>query len=590
MMEANCTKGSHAMLAVGASVKAIEEAMTIQSLITCGISCRNAPDMSVVSGTLADLINLQKVFQAMKVKTKYLQVPYAFHSSQIDPLLEDIEAFARGVYFAEPLIPIASTLTGDTVDKVGIFTPKYLARQARERVNFVGALKAAKSQGFVDEQTLWIEIGPGPVCLGMVWESLEIPSARLFPTIKAGEDNSKTISSAAATAYMSDILINWVEYHRDYVNCLTLLELPTNAFDLMDYWSSYRQDLIAPGVNQVASTPATTPEKKSLATTCLQYVEKEKFEGDEVEVTFSSVTSEPKLFDAIQGHLVDNTAICPANVFCDMAFTAAKYIAMEAKGGKLVPEMSLKALEITKPLVVSQRNPQQVMEVRAVMSSKDNDTIHISFRSKEGTSSHGHGGCDVRIGKDDEWKTMFSRTLPFVKKRMDDLTKSASAGLCHRLQRPIVYKLFASLVEYSDKYQGLEEVFLDNESSDAAARIKLRPSMEVGNFTQSPYWIDSVIHLAGFVLNGDVTKPSNIAYISAGFEALHIFEELSETKSYTTYVYIQTTEKKNLFSGDVYVFEGDRLVALCSGICFHKMTKKALQVTFGQAHLKTTPG
>ena len=590
MMEQQCTPGSHAMLAVGASVENVKETLTAKGFGSCEIACRNAPDMTVVGGTVEDLTNLHQILQAAKIKTKFLSVPYAFHSAQVDPILADLEASARGVHFSKPLIPIALTLTTDVISSAGTFTPMYLKRQAREQVNFVGTLKACESKGFVNDHTLWIEIGPEPVCLGMIRSTIDILPRRLLPTIRSGEENWATIASSVAAAYLSNVPMSWTEYHRDYVSCLTLLELPTYAFDVKDHWSSYRQDLLAPAADQILSMPETLPEKQRLRTTCLQNIEKESWEGDKATFTFSAYTSEPRIFDAIQGHLVDHTAICPASVFCDMALTAANYIYRKTKPDKSVLEMSLRALEITHPLVVGHCNPEQMVEVTAAKRSHDDDIVRISFKSKDRSSYHEHGSCEVRFGKNDEWKTIFSRTLHLVKKRIVDLTKSAVAGSCHRLQRSVVYKLFAELVDYSDKYQGIEEVFLDDEHGDAAARIKLRPSAGTGDFTQSPYWVDAMVHLAGFVLNGNVKNTNDIAYISAGFETLHIFEDLSETKSYTSYVSIQAAEKKDVFTGDVHVFEGERYVALCSGIYFHRMAKKSLRAIFGQAQSRKTLG
>ena len=586
MIMEKCTPGSSGMLAVAASAKTIEEALANQDLASCEISCMNAPEMTVVSGTHKDLKSLQVLLNA-RVRTTFLKVTYGFHSAQIDPILKGLETSASGITFAKPQIPIASTLIGDIVSDVGTFSPEYLVRQAREPVNFSGALNACKSKGYADEQTLWMEIGPDPVCLGLVRSTLELPSERLLPSLKSNEENWKTISNAVSRAYLAKQPVAWVDFHHEYLGCLTLLELPTYAFDLKDYWSSYKQELLVPGVPQAqAKLPAPAPagpERIHLDTTCVQWVEKESFKGDDISATFSSNTSEPKLFAAIQGHLVDNTAICPATVFCDIALTAAKYLYEGANPGKVIPPMSLWALDITHPLVVPVSDPQQIIEISAAKSADRDWSVHVTFNSKDKASSHEHGSCDVRFGKNDERKAEFARSLHLVNKRVDTLTSSAVAGLSHRLQRPIVYKLFTSLVNYGEKYQGLEEVYLDNTGyGDTAARVKLGPNADAGTFTESPYWTDTIIHLAGFVLNGDVALSSDEAYISAGFEAFHIFDELSDTKTYTTYVSMQPNEKANVMSGDVYVFDGERLIALCGGLYFHKMTKKVLRIIFGQ--------
>ena len=580
MLLEKCTPGSHAMLAAELSRESTEDLLNTQKFPSCQVSCMNAPNRTVISGRINDLKKLQSHLQAKIIRATFLQVSYGFHSPQVDPILADFEDSATGIHYAKPLIPIASTLTGKIVSDVGTFTPNYLARQAREPVDFFGALQSSKSNGFANEQTLWMEIGPEPVCLGLIRSNLGVSSARLLPSVKSSKDNWNTVSCCVAAAYTSNVAVNWTEYHREYISCLTLLELPTYAFDLKDYWSPYRQDLIVPQTGQFIPAPAAAPSRMSLSTTCLQFVDKESFKDGDICVTFLSYTSEPKLLDAIQSHLVDNTVMCPASVFCDMAFTAAKYLYTKAKPGKPVPAMSLWALEITHPLLVPVSNPQQVIEVTARKSASTGWSINVSFTSKEGSSFHEHGGCRVQFGKADDRKTEFSRTLHLVKKRKDGLISSAVAGISHRLLKPIVYKLFATAVDYGDKYQSLEEVFLDSGYNDAAARVKLRPSAGTGNFTYNPYWTDAIVHLAGFILNGNVAKPNDVVYISAGFEVLHVFEELSEDKTYTSYVCMQAMDKKGIFVGDVYVFEDDRLVSICAGVFFQEMTKKVLNTIF----------
>ena len=584
MIEEKCVRSAHAMLSVSSSVKFINDTLSDELHLQYEVSCMNAPDMTVLGGSIRDLESIQRKFHSLGIKTTFLKVSYGFHSSQIQPILEELENSARGIHFEKPIIPIASTLTGTIIREVGTFTPAYIARQARQPVNFAEALQACKSAGAIDSQTLWIEIGPEPVCLGLVRANLGVSSARLFPSIRSSESNWKTISNCVAAAYTSKVPISWTDFHREYFNALTFLELPTYGFDVKDYWVTYKKEEILPGpIGTYSKTSsAATGYRKYLGATCLHYVDKESYENDEVVVMFSAQTSEPKFFDTIQGHLVDNTAICPASVFCDMALTAARYTYMTGKVGQPEPDMSVCSMDITHPLVVPRKNNEQIVEVLAVKPTRNNwSSIQISFKSREGNTEHEHGSCVVKYGNDDGWKSAFSRTFPLIKKRMHDLVKSGMAGISHRLQRPVVYKLFASLVDYSEKYQGLEEVFLDTEHGDAAAQIKLRPTASTGEFTLSPYWMDALVHLAGFVLNGDINLPKGVAYISAGFEEFHLLEKLSADRTYTSYVSMQPGEKKDLFIGDVYVFEGDKLVALCGGLVFHKMTKKVLRIIFG---------
>ena len=57
----------------------------------------------------------------------------------------------------------------------------------------------------------------------------------------------------------------------------------------------------------------------------------------------------------------------------------------------------------------------------------------------------------------------------------------------------------------------MDEVYLDNSHREAAALVRLAENQNTGTFVCNPHWIDAVLHLAGFVLNGDMTKPDDIA-------------------------------------------------------------------------------
>ena len=583
ILQQKCTPSTYAMLATSASPQMIQQMCNKENFISCEISCKNAPNQTVVSGTVKDLNRLEAALASADLKTKVLEVPYGFHSAQIEPILNDFEKVASGIKFSKPNIPIASTLTSTIVSDIGTFTPQYLLRQAREPVNFLGALQACAKNGKVDEQSVWIEIGPENLCSGMIRSSLSVPPARILPTMKSKEENWSTTSASLSSGYLVKLPIDWKEYHAEYLGALMLLELPPYAFDTKEYWCSFKQELLGPDVARVSAAPVATPmEPARSLTTCLQYVINESFDVDSGSATFVSYTSEPNLYKVIQGHQVDGVAICPASVFCDMAFTAAKYVYSKTTSNKPNAAMSLCGLDIVHPLVVNNLNSAQKIEVHATKAMGE-AFVKVSFSSSEKNSFHENGCCQVRFGQKDDWKTEFSRNLHLVRKRADAIQSSTLAGLGHRLLRPIVYKLFSNLVSYSESYQGLEEVFLDNGYRESTAHLRLQSNPDAGQFTYNPYWTDNLVHLVGFILNGDVTKPDDISYIATGFDRLYIIEELSVSERYTCYASVQdAADKKDNLVGDAYVFIGDRLVALCAGMCFQRMPKKTLAAVLGK--------
>ena len=576
IMEEKCTANSHAMLAVQSPVESVLQTLKSEQLSSCEIACINGPSSTVVSGPIEDVKTLKNRLQAGDIKTTLLEVPYAFHSAQMDPILSDFEAIAHNVQFAKPTIAVASTLLGDLVKANGIFTANYLARQARQKVDFVGALRACTSQGVVDEQTLWVENGPASVCLGLVRSTLDLSPARSLASLKPNEDCWKTITKALANAYNSGTKILWPDYHKEYENALTLLDLPTYAFDLKDYWLQYEGDWALKTNDTVSVSPASPP----FSTTCLQRVESETYSKDKASVVFVSNAAEPKLYAAIQGHLVTGVGLCPSSVYSDMAFTAASYILSKMEPSKPVPAMDVAKMEVHHPLIVLPNNPDQLIRVSAVRTAGA-DSVDVSFSSQNGPDTHEHGHCIVHFGDGEEWKSEWARNTYLVKTRIDGLTNSAQVGVSHKILRKMVYKLFAALVAYDEKYHGLEEVFMDSELHEAAASVKFQTSTADGNFTYSPYWIDSIVHLAGFVLNGSVNTPEDIVYISHGWKSLRIAGALSEDKSYSSYVRMQPTGNRGVYAGDVYMFEGNEVVAVCTGLKFQEMKKSVLQTLLG---------
>ncbi|MCJ1313534.1 hypothetical protein MMC25_007213 [Agyrium rufum] len=591
MMEEKCTIGTHAMLAIQQSLEYVQDLLKSEKLESAGIACRNSPSSTVVSGTIGDLKVLADKMAAAKIKTSLLETPYAFHSPQLDPILEDFEKLAKTIVrYAAPKIPVASTFRGDIVVDGGVFDARYLTKQARQEVNFVGALQSCKEKGLVDDKTLWVECGPESVCLALARSTLDLPPTRALPSLKAKEDCWKTICKAATNIYNAGGSIVWPDFHQAYVKSLSLLELPTYAFELKENWLQYEGDWALTKNHKVASTGASTKaiEVAPFGTTTLQSITSEEFGNDKATVSFASDPSEPKLFAAIQGHLVGGLGLCPSTVYSDMALTAAKYVYEKMEAGKSVPNMGVNNMEVHHPLVVLPDSQGQLIKVKAVRAAGA-DVTEIFFSSEHHGEHHEHGHCKVVYGNGKQWMSNWARSSYLVEDRMEHLEAATATGAVHKMLGPLVYKLFSALVYYSQPYRGLTEVYMDAGKNEVAAKLKFQPSASEGTFTYSPYWLDSIIHLAGFVLNGNIEAPEGSVYISHGWESLKIGTELSESKEYTTYVRMQPMDNKGLYAGDVYMFEGKDVVAVCTGLKFQEMKKNTLMMLLGGNSAPSAP-
>lgn len=146
MMEKRCIANSHAMLAVQSGPEPIQRIMSTERMPSCEIACFNGPSNTVVSGMREDVNLLAKRLEEIGVKKTLLELPFAFHSIQMEAILEDIRGFASNIKFLKPTVPIASTLLGSLVREEGIITADYLCQQARRPVRFQQDLKVSRAR------------------------------------------------------------------------------------------------------------------------------------------------------------------------------------------------------------------------------------------------------------------------------------------------------------------------------------------------------------------------------------------------------------------------------------------------------------
>jgi iterative type I PKS product template protein len=572
-MEQKCSAGSHAMVAVQSTAKLVQEIIDGSDVRSCAIACFNGPANTVVSGEHTEIGSLQNMFDVRGIKTTLLALPFAFHSAQMDPILDDIRSIARNVDFREPSVPVASTLLGLLVQTKGVITPDYLARQARQPVRFQGALEMLRNQGIASDESLWLELGAHPLCLGMVRSTLGLSPAKTLASLKRDENCWSTISKSIRDAYNSGTNISWADYHNEYRQSLRLLDLPTYAFDLKNYWLSYKGDwLLTKG--DTRKTAAAAPQS-SFHTTCLQHVDSEIITHNSASVAFSSQLSNAKLNAAVRGHRVNGTGLCPSSVYADVAFTAAWYIASRMAPSEPVPAMDLSMMEVFRPLIVDTGETAQVLKVSASRQPSER-SVKVTISSRDAKVSQDHASCTVQYGNGQGWMQEWQKSSYLVQSRMDQLIQPSKPANVHRLLKNMIYKQFETVVKYDKPYHNIDELFMDCDLNESVANIRFQPTAEQGDFIYSPYWIDTVAHLGGFVLNASVNTPADTVFISHGWESFRIAAPLSAEKAYKGYVRMQPIGSRGVLAGDMYIFDGDDVVVLCRGLKFQQMKRNVL--------------
>lgn len=546
-----CEPNSCAMLSISAPVAIVRKDLAQLGDTSCDIACINSPSATVISGPAEDLAQFQAdmTAQGVKMRTTILSVPFAFHSFQVDPILQDYKALASGVTYLPPKIPVVSTLLTSLVDGPGVFSEDYLVMQTRQAVDFCGALNVVKS---ALKDPVWLEIGPGPVCTSFVRSTISPPPTKLNYSIDANKSNWKCISNSLANMYASGVEVDWLALHAPYESNLELLPLPTYTWDVKNYWITDTDRNSALRSENKARVAASS---ESFISTTAQYLI-DKTLSPKVQVTFRAGISEHGFMGLIDGHRMQQIGLASGSVFSDAAATAAKY-ALEYSGRKDVTmaHLSFHDPELLAPLTQDLAGIEATLISTATMESTSDDVVLVTFKvTSERGESHNLGSMRVKYRGLEKALIDLDRVSFFIKAKMEERIRLSKEGSGHRIQPDIFFTLFANAVEFSPDFRGVQEAYVASDFQEAAATIVLQPDPAGTRFTFSPYWAEALLHLAGFMVNGNPSKSPQSTFVVMGYDTVEQLATVEPGKQYLTYTRISRWENGTAFCA-AYVFD-----------------------------------
>ncbi|KAB8659338.1 hypothetical protein FH972_026227 [Carpinus fangiana] len=579
LLVSKCDEFSHGMLAI----RADEE--TIVNLLgpnMTEIACKNGPEDIVLCGTLEKMTTANEILSAHGTKSTLLKVPFAFHSEQIEAIKDDFETLAASVTFSRPEIPVLSPLTGQVILDTGIIGSSYLARHAREAVDFNAAIVNGRKSGVISEKTTWLEIGAHPVCSGMIRASLS-GTVTATPSLRRGESAWKIISGTMCTLHLAGVHINFDEYHRQFNDAHELLVLPVYRFDNKNYWLTYHNNwTLTKGQNTLPTAEHSAKSKTPVyfSTSC-HHIVKEKLHANSGLVVFQTNLSDAKLATAMSGHMVNQNPLCPSTLYADQALVAADHLYKQLRPTASQIGLNVCSMEVSKSLVVDFPPPPagQHMQIEALADLETNEvTVKYRSVSPEGKALVDHAHCRVQYEDLEQWKENWIMTSYLVKNQIETLKKRVATGEAHKVLRNMAYKLFKSFVDYSPPYRGMSEVIFDSQEAEGTAVVKFQSDESLGKYVCAPIWIDSLAHLSGFICNGtDLIDSDRYVYISHGWSSLRLSREFSQEKTYQTYVRMHP-RPGNVRAGDVYIFEGDDIVGVVGGLKFQQLERRLMNI------------
>ncbi|KAM0278167.1 hypothetical protein ACHAO9_012273 [Fusarium lateritium] len=586
LIENGCTANTHGMISVKASEDQIRQVLADNPPVE--IACVNGPEDMVLSGPKAAIEAISLELGNLGLKLTPLPVPFAFHSSQVDPILYELQAIAQHVSFKPATLPIISTLSASIIQPGETIGPEYIRRHCREPVEFMTAVQTAQQDNIIASNSICVEVGAHPILSRMVKNILG-SDTRCFPSLRRNEEPLKTLAESLRLLYLAGVAINWDSWHRDSPSCQKVLSVPSYSWDLEKYWIQYEGDwCLTKGSPAVASTPATVPKPTRLSESVHEIVEQD-VSAQGCKLVMQSDLRESALLQVAQDHQVNGLVLCPSSLYADIAYTLGKYVT-ELKGPEgygYVPDVCNMLVE--KALIVQTTNAQFIRASLLVDWKLLQGDMEIYSVNAQGKQTTRHATCSIRFQQPEVWQQDWRRNKYLIQRSIKNLLQGLEEETTHRVRRGMAYKMFSSVVKYGPGYQGMQEVVFDSEGLEATAKVRLQPVE--GGFALNPFWCDSFGHLTGFVMHSnDVLDLSEHAFINQGWQFMRCAETFSPTAEYRTYVKMQRVGKDDSsYSGDVYVFREGDIVAMYGGVTFNRVSKRVLDMLLPSPSKSTTP-
>lgn len=259
-----------------------------------------------------------------------------------------------------------------------------------------------------------------------------------------------------------------------------------------------------------------------------------------------------------------------------------------------VPAANIKSMQVKQGLIARKdRSRPQWIQVRALAESSTGPVqlFWYTVNDQGERASDWFASAIGEWGNPISWLDEWASTEHLVLSRIETLQQMASEGKANRISRDLAYTLFGNLVDYAEAYRGMQNVILHG--MEAVAEVTLAANEQPNKWTVPPFHLDSVAHLAGFILNGgNALDPRRNFYVTPGWKSLRFAQPLEAGGRYVSYVKMMPIkDQPGFFEGNVFIIQGNKIVGLVGSIMFRSFPRLLLDEFFTPPDLKkASPG
>lgn len=229
------------MLATGLSWDQAQEAVG-PFADRVSVAALNGPVSVALSGDGEALERIAGQLEGRGIFCRFLQVNYAFHSHQMDPVREELLRSLGRVEVGPARLCLMSTVTG-AVATGPEFGTEYWWRNVRQPVLFATAIAALLERG----HSAFLELSAHPVLGGSILETMARAGVRgtVLPSLRRKEPERATMLGSLGALHALGCRVDWSALYP----AARAVRLPTYAWQLDGYWheaEEWRESRLAP--------------------------------------------------------------------------------------------------------------------------------------------------------------------------------------------------------------------------------------------------------------------------------------------------------------------------------------------------------
>ncbi|MGX4693980.1 SDR family NAD(P)-dependent oxidoreductase [Streptomyces sp. JNUCC 63] len=211
------------------------------------VAAVNSGRSTVLAGAVEPLETLLADLEREQVFVRRLDVDYASHSAQVEPVRATVLDELDGVTTCPTSVTWYSTVTGEPVTEE--LDAGYWYTNLREPVRFASTVERMAADGY----RCFVELGPHPSLLTALHTIGEDPGHALVAvgSLRRDEDGPACLDRAAAELHVHGQQVDW----RRLVADTAPADLPTYAWDAPRHWIEPESTAGAPGLLDRAAHP-----------------------------------------------------------------------------------------------------------------------------------------------------------------------------------------------------------------------------------------------------------------------------------------------------------------------------------------------